>query len=336
MKNCYAVLWIPTVNHLPIEFNAPLHSGVQRVDISDIPEAPLVIEIRINVRDILISIQDENDSSVFNHFITLEYLDSSHNGMVKYSFVPKRLSGNGFGFDEHTFPEAVYHIIKGFYHLHEFHEEENDSSLSAYISACDINIHEANNAALRHYLKQHEETVLNLVKWGKNFLRTVIDLEKRHPEIADSKIYEVFPQMYVMVLGYNAYIHSLYDSVYNSECKVSGSSAKEMRRRAFNIENSVRYFNVLKVFFETRIRQLNNKAVLRKAQYSIEATRDSARQSTLWAIAGIIISLVIGIGSILYSVFLSRQSSQELNEVRNELIKTLNNHTPVSDSTIIR
>lgn len=336
MKNCYVVLWIPTVNHLPIEFDAPCHSGVQRMDISDIPEAPLEIEVRINGRDILISIQDENDSAVFNHFITLEYLDSSHNGMVKYSFEPRRLSGNGFGFDEHTFPEAVYHIIKGFYHVHEFHEEENDSSISAYISARDINIHEANNAALRHYLKEHEQTVLNLVKWGKNFLRTVIDLEKRYPEAADSKIYEIFPRMYVMALGYNAYIHSLYDSVYNSECRVTNSTVKEMRRRAFNIENSVRYFNVLKVFFDIRIRQLNTKAVLKKAENSIEAIRVSARQSTLWAIAGIIISLVIGIGSILYSVSLSRQSSQELNEVRNELIKTLNNHSPASDSTIIR
>ena len=102
--------------------------------------------------------------------------------MVKYSYVPKRLSDNGFRFDDSTFPEAVYHIIKGFYHIHEFHEDENDSSLSAFISPKDIDIHEPNNAALQHYLKKHESTVLNLVKWGKNLLRTVIDIEKQNQD----------------------------------------------------------------------------------------------------------------------------------------------------------
>lgn len=331
MKKCYVVLWIPTVNHTPIAFNNPHFSGKQRINISDIPEAPMVIEVCVSEKDIVISIQDVNNPKEFVHFITLEYMDSSHNGMIKYAYVPKMLTNTGFRFDESTFPEAVYHIIKGFYHVHEFHEDANDSSLSAFISTKDINIHEANNAALQHYLIKHEETILNLVKWGKNYLRNVIELEKQSHNRTEFKIYDIFPQMYVMTLGYNAYIHSLYNSIYNTGCKISNNTEKEMRRRAFNIENSIRYFNVLKAFFDTRIRQVNNNAVLKKAEDSItiatnnlEETRVSSRQSTRWAIAGIIISLIFGIASILYSIYLSRESSEELNEVKNELIKILN------------
>lgn len=279
MEKCYVVLWIPTVNHLPIAFDAPILSGKQRMNISDMPECPLEIEVTIKGKDVAVSVQDEDKPDNFNHFITLKYEDSSHNGMVKYSYIPKQLSDDGFRFDEKTFPEAVYHIIKGFYHIHEFHEDENDSSLSAYISPKDINIHEPNNAALQHYLKRHESTVLNLVKWGKTHLRTVIDLEKQNPDKTKITLYEIFPQMYVMALGFNAYIHSLYNSVYNVDCRISNSSEKEMRRRAFNIENSVRYFNVLKVFFDTRIRQVNNSAVLKKAEDSINVATTNLKET---------------------------------------------------------
>ena len=192
MEKCYVILWISTVNNLSIAFDAPKTSGKRRMNISDMQESPLNIEVSVQGKDIAISVQDENDSDIFNHFITLKYEDSSHNGMVKYSYVPKRLSDNGFRFDDSTFPEAVYHIIKGFYHIHEFHEDENDSSLSAFISPKDIDIHEPNNAALQHYLKKHESTVLNLVKWGKNLLRTVIDIEKQNQDKTKLSIYETF------------------------------------------------------------------------------------------------------------------------------------------------
>lgn len=99
-----------------------------------------------------------------------------------------------------------------------------------------------------------------------------------------------------------------------------------------DIENSIRYFNVLKIYFDTRIRQVNNNAILKKAEDSInvatsnlEETKKSAKGSTRWAIAGIIISLMFGVASILYSIYLSRESSEELDSVREELVNQLNN-----------
>lgn len=56
MGKCYVVLWIPTVNHLPITFDAPHYSGTQRVNISDMPESPMEIEVRTHGKDIVISV----------------------------------------------------------------------------------------------------------------------------------------------------------------------------------------------------------------------------------------------------------------------------------------
>lgn len=349
MSKCYVVLWIPTVNHIPINFDSPNFDGICRIDINDMSksgdmsdrQAPLEVKVvAAENRNIEISVKrksDDRDNENYKHFITLKYEDSSRNGMVKYSYEPATLSSDsGFRFDECTFPEAIYHIIKGFYHTHEFHEDENDSSQKAYITTGRINIHEKNNDALRHYLSNHETTILNLVKWGKYFLRKAIDLEKQSEDNTSVTIYSIFPKMYVMAMGYNAYIHSLYHSIYNEECKVSRTDvdhdseneiAKSMRRRAFNIENSIRYFNVLKTLFDSRIQETNTNSILKKAEENIQVATDnlkssirSSRNSTILAY----ISIIVGVVSIVISLYISNYSSQELNDAKNELVNTMN------------
>lgn len=269
MAKCYAVLWIPTVNHIPIQFDNPNNGGCREINISDNPEEEFFVKIMANGKDIDVLLQNEDKTTEFNHFITLNYEDSSHNGMVKYSYTSTFLGDSEFGFDDTVFPEAIYHLIKSLYHIHEFHEDESDSSLQPYVSDHDIDIHQLDNEALRHYLKNYEQSVLYLVKSAKTLLRYVVDREKETGDISEIKEYESFPSMYVMALGYDAYIGSLYKSVYNSECRISNEEEKTLRRRAFNIENSVRYFNVLFVFFDTKIRQTNNLAILKKSEESI-------------------------------------------------------------------
>lgn len=168
-------------------------------------------------------------------------------------------------------------MIKSFYHIHEFHEDESDSSLKPYLCIENIDIHQENNAALRHYLRNHEQAVLDLVKNAKNLLRSVLEMEKQNGESEEIKEYESFPSMYVMALGYDAYIHSLYDSIYNNECRIHNTD-KNLRRRAFNIENSVRYFNVLYVFFNTKIRQANNLSILKKSEANLRNSEESLKQ----------------------------------------------------------
>lgn len=277
MARCFVVLWIPTVNHIPIPFDKPLHNGIRIGNISDNPNEKFLVKIETRGKDISISISSTENPEIFEHFLDLHYEDSSHNGMVKYSFDSKFLEDSEFGFDVENFPEVIYHMIKSFYHIHEFHEDESDSSLKPYLCMENIDIHKENNAALRHYLRNHEQAVLDLVKNAKNLLRSVLEMEKQNGESEEIKEYESFPSMYVMALGYDAYIHSLYDSIYNNECRIYNTD-KNLRRRAFNIENSVRYFNVLYVFFNTKIRQANNLSILKRSEANLRNSEESLKQ----------------------------------------------------------
>ena len=362
---CYVVLWIPTVNHVPIPFDHPFYEGQRELNISDNPNEEFLVMVKTSGRDIDVLIQKEENPAEYELFLTLRYMDFSHNGMIKYSFNAKFLDNSEFGFDQTTFPEAIYHLIKSFYHIHEFHEDESDSSFKPYVSSQDIDIHTVNNQALRHYLKNHEVAILNLVNNARRLLRYVTDLEKNGQRQEFIREYESFPSMYVMVLGYDTYIRTLLESAYNKECNIYNED-KELRRIAFNLKNSVRYFNALYIYFDTKIRQTNYLSILKKAednlknseeslrrlQSNLEATQtsltlsqqslvtagetlktsednlietqNSAKSSTYWAIAGIIFSAIFSILSFIYSVKTSNDSSKQLEEVKSELIKTLN------------
>ena len=78
-----------------------------------------------------------------------------------------------------------------------------------------------------------------------------------------------------MVRGYDAYLHSLYKSIYNKKCHISNEDEKEMRRSAFNIENSVRYFNVLFTFFDTQIRKNNTISILRNVGENLRKSEEN-------------------------------------------------------------
>ncbi len=269
-------MWIPTVNHIPIPFDDPHNEGVKIADISDIIGRPFKIKVETDGNNINILTQNEKNPEIFDLFITLYYEKSSHNGMIKYSFEPKFFENGKFGFDDKSFPEVVYHIIKSFYHIHEFHEDETDSSLLPYLCKEDININEPDNKAIRHYLLNHEKIILVLVNLAREYAREVIDAEKRNPDFV-LKDFGTFINLYIMVLGYDAYFHSLYKSIYNKNCHISNENEKRMRRCAFNIENSVRYFKVLFTFFDTKIRKNNTITILQNAERNLLNSEESLR-----------------------------------------------------------
>jgi len=368
MSKCYAVLWIPTVNHIPIPFDNPHNEGVKVADISDIIGRPFKIKVETDGYNINILTQNEKNPEIFDSFITLYYEKSSHNGMVKYSFEPKYLANGKFGFDENAFPEVVYHIIKSFYHIHEFHEDETDSSLLPYLSKEDLNITEPDNKAIRHYLLNHEKIILVLVNLAREYAREVIDAEKSNPDFV-LKEFGTFINMYIMVLGYDTYFHSLYKSIYNKNCHISNDNEKRMRRCAFNIENSVKYFKVLFTFFDTKIRKNNTISLLQNVEKNlrnseeslqrigetlenskkslntsertlktslenIKKTKDAAKDSTKWAIRGIIFSVLVSLISILYSMYLSNESSKELKETSTRQELSLKNTMENTDNKI--
>ena len=117
------------------------------------------------------------------------------------------------------------------------------------------------------------------------------------------------------------------------------NSLKRLRQRAFNIENALRYLRTVEYEFDVMYQQKNTAAILtaandimqgtsEQANTSMVAITNSAKSSTRGAIFGIIVSLIFGAGSIIYSGISAKKSSNELREVRTELnssIDTLTN-----------
>ena len=62
------------------------------------------------------------------------------------------------------FPNAIYHIVKSFYHTHEHHETDEDSLLTAYTSPDPIAIKDPDNKALVHYLQLYDEEIPRLLQ----------------------------------------------------------------------------------------------------------------------------------------------------------------------------
>ena len=102
----------------------------------------------------------------------------------------------------------------------------------------------------------------------------------------------------------------------------------------FNIENALRYIKAVEYEFDVMYQQKNTNAILaaaneimnktaEQAKDSIESTeaaaKESSKLSTIWAIGGIVVSLLLGIISLWYSGKTAKESSEELKTVREEL-----------------
>jgi hypothetical protein len=49
---CFAVLWIPTVNHVSIPFENPINGGEIDFDISDLDDESFIVKVKTSGRDI--------------------------------------------------------------------------------------------------------------------------------------------------------------------------------------------------------------------------------------------------------------------------------------------
>ncbi|MDR0660035.1 MAG: hypothetical protein LBG19_04375 [Prevotellaceae bacterium] len=174
METRYCVFWIPSTGHkepaiLPkVKSNKRL--ARRTVDISDgysaknIPGQKVWLRTRIDVqnelkRDIRVTYLSEkkqNPRKFDKKDIVLEYIDACRNGMLLYKYRFNNSCPLELAIDK-AMPFAVYHLIKGYFHEHEYHSEEKDSLLEAYIQPTRINIKKCDNEALIFYLKGFEE-----------------------------------------------------------------------------------------------------------------------------------------------------------------------------------
>ena len=323
----YAVLWMPTINHGDIVH--PTQTITEDRDISD-KEESLRVRVVFDSDTKCISVHYLSGEE-FVLFVTLKYIDESGNGMILYSYEDAVMPNGEFRFTGNDFPEVVYHIIKGFYHTHDFHEEAVDSSLKPFVTpySKEFKFKSLNNQALLHYLECYEKVLRGYVAMSRVWFRQLRNKGKGDNE----NVYKVLPKFFLIVKGYEAYLSTLYNSRYNTMCRLSHlpieesgeecERKKKLRQLAFNIENSIKFFQALEFEFDIRYQWKNTEAIINRvvneASGNMTATVKSSKESTRLAIISIVISFIISVFSIGYSVVLSNESSEELNSAKQSL-----------------
>jgi len=266
---CYCALWMPTVTYR--DFSEPLESETGIVEISDELDNTILnshndskLYVKLHCQpnfdiEILIYKDDgygyeRQDDSLT---IWLRHIDHSHNGMFSYA-VETEIEQHPLIYNPenqcYRFPSDLYHRIKGFYHSHCYHQEEDgDSMILPFVSTSPIDIKTADNDVIAHYLELYESKFLNdfdflqynFVALANSSVATKILFflgKKRH-----HSFYKIATRM----KGYKTYYNTLYMSCYNTSVRVERPApddteeVKALRRRAFNIENIIRNVDVM-------------------------------------------------------------------------------------------
>lgn len=137
--------------------STPLFSEQKHEDTNNVPSC------NIPKRNIQIEAKDA-DKKVFDTLL-LRCLDARRNGLFMYEYeVPEKYlnkdSKNKYLLNSNlNITNVLYHSIKSFYHVHEFHSA--DSLLHPYSSNVRINLNCPNNPALLHYLDEFEKKFLD-------------------------------------------------------------------------------------------------------------------------------------------------------------------------------
>ncbi len=335
---CYAVLWIPTIVYRDLK--EVVTTTTKETNISDDQGNSLNVRVcLLENESVNIDIYSDAESD-YEHYITLKFIKPSCNGLRLYSYeyTANPQYKDGFQFTDKIFPEAIYHIIKEFYHKHDFHESANDASLIAFTSREEVNIQDDDNPALAHYLQRYEFVLRSIVDSIHEWLESI----RAKSDIKDA-IFKAFPKLCLKARGYEVYMDTLYHSRYNKKCRVNCYDNRKLRQRAFNIENAQRYIKAaeyeysikyqhnssttLQAIAERNIQlvqetaQRNITATQETAEQNIKEVRKSAKSSTLLAL----VSIVLGIISIIYSECTSYKSSKDLLELRIKLETTIVN-----------
>ena len=136
MNAYYFVLWIPQTRKESPKIIKNQLDPKNLCDIETLPSFNVRGSISV-AKDILLeySIGDES----FDKKLEFKFIESDNRGFVIYKleledqqndFLCKLL--------RKEMPNAIYHYFKSFYHKHVFHEESEDSLLSAYFSPVPI------------------------------------------------------------------------------------------------------------------------------------------------------------------------------------------------------
>lgn len=270
MAKKYYVFLIPFKHHATIRkvINNPI-----RENISD--EDGDVHHVKITLNEDNKNIIVDNDTSE----IILCYEDHCEIGLYLYSY--ENCDNSSFLKDK--IPNAIYHMIKGFYHVHEHHDNNADSVLKNALESDEyINIKSVNNEAFCYYVNIYEEKFnsyfqqLNVL-WEELDRRSKIKHEK-------GKLLDRYKNLIGFchkALGELLYCNTLLNSQYINE----SGAGKDLKMQVFNIKNTIDNIKLIEAKCQM---EFNYKSTL-------ISFKDSFRYfiiSTILAIIGVILAVL--------------------------------------------
>lgn len=162
-----------------------------------------------SVRSIVVKCKKKINSEDEYATLFLRCEQTSQDGLVKYSYNYDDVfdKDNVLFNRKGNIIHAVYHAIKSFYHIHEFHDDDKDSILEPFCTNKDINIKNIDNEALMHYLNYFEMMFYGFVK---DFSSQSISLANRNVKKARIlKAYRYFLKRCTNAIGIGDYVNVL-------------------------------------------------------------------------------------------------------------------------------
>lgn len=298
--DCYVVLWIPTIVYH--DFSKTTGLDPIEKNISDIPGDDLYVKIELESSGNFKIFKKSNNKYVF--VVELKREQISSNGLMMFSY--SEVSDGNLSFSSAEFPTAIYHMIKSFYHIHDFHDNDSDSSLPPFVTNHRVDIRNNDNEALQHYLRTYSKVISDTANYIQFFIRRVRYNKKEF----SFETRDIIQKLCLYARGYEVYMGVLYHSKYNSICNID-SKDRNWRHCACNIENGLRYIRTIEREHGEYVQQSFIDKVISDAANSV-------RMSKISNCFGFF-SVIIGIISLAVALALAHKSTRELDNVSNTL-----------------
>lgn len=296
----YVVLWIPTIVYH--DFSQTTGLDPIEKNISDIPGDDLYVKIELESTGNFKIFKKLNDK--YDFVVELKREQISFNGLMMLSY--QEVSDGNLHFTSTDFPTAIYHMIKSFYHIHDFHDNDSDSSLPPFVTNHKIDIRNNDNEALQHYLKTYSKVISDTA----NYIQFLIRRVRYNKKEFSFQTRDIIQKLCLYARGYEVYMGVLYHSKYNSICNID-SKDRNWRHCACNIENGLRYIRTIEREHGEYIQQSFIDKVISDAAYSVRMSNRSNRLGFS--------SIIIGVISLAVALVLAHKSTNELNSVSDTL-----------------
>ncbi|MCM1031434.1 MAG: hypothetical protein NC410_08370 [Oscillibacter sp.] len=256
----FCVFWIPTIYHQEL----PILKGtkeIKDIDISDNIGHSCKLTLNLsNDHNIEVKLDIKDCEKIE---FTLKRTAAHENGLFSYNF---DVEDKNLEFVKQVIKYPVYHFTKGFYHNHQFHSDDCDSILTAFISDKKVDIGSPDNEVLIHYLEQYEErfkTFVEQLKYDIAYLEKIAN-EDDYKSILHSK-YDIFYQTCNNILGEVIYYRTLFNSKYNHSFRLNGHNStneNNLYKKAQNAENAISRIQLI-------AEKVRNISISKKANFAL-------------------------------------------------------------------